>query len=110
MNVFLAVQFAAFCKQDTRIKFIESSWQKIEYAELRLVMEDAMTKFIESIESSWRKIEYAELRLMMEDAMTKFIESIESSWRKIEYRGIKTGDGRSWGCDCCDCCLGSEEQ
>jgi hypothetical protein len=54
-------------------------------------MEDAMTKFIEFIESSWRKIEYAELRLVMEDAMTKFIES---SWQKIEYRRIKTGDGR----------------
>jgi uncharacterized protein YbdZ (MbtH family) len=57
-------------------------------------MEDAMTKFIDFIESSWRKIEYAELRLVMEDAMTKFIEFIESSWRKIEYRRIKTSDGR----------------
>jgi hypothetical protein len=31
-------------------------------------MEDAMTKFIDFIESSWQKIEYAELRLVMEDA------------------------------------------
>jgi hypothetical protein len=67
MNVFLAVQFAAFCKQETRIKFIESSWRKIEYAELKLVMEDARIEFI---------------------------EFIESSWQKIEYRRIKTGDGR----------------